>query len=421
MIKSVRVAAAAVAGGALLAACGGGGAGGPSGAGAEGEVTDDKIVLGVITDLSGVYSELAGKNTVAAVEMAVEDFKQSQGDDLLTEDITVVSADHQNKPEIANTAARQMYDRQGVDLILDVPTSSAALAIAEVAAQAKKPYINIGAATTALEGESCNKYTFHYAYNTFMLANGTGKALTEQGAKNWYIIYPDYAFGQDMNAKFTAAVTAAGGTVAASDPTPFPNDNFSTFLLKAPTMNPKPDVLGVMQAGGDLVNVVKQYNEFGLKAQGVGLAVGLMFDTDIASIGVESLAGTTYTTPWFWTVDDESREWADRFKEKTGTRPTFDHAANYSAAMQYLEAVHRAGSDGGDAVVEELEGHTFDDFFARNATIRAEDHLVTHDAYLAQVKEPGEVKEDLDFTKMVSKIEAADAFQEPDAACSMES
>lgn len=419
MTTSVRVAAAAVAGGLVLAACGGGGAGGPSGGGGSGEVSDDKIVLGVITDLSGVYSELAGKNAVEAVQMAIDDFKESRGDDLLTDDITVVSADHQNKPEIANTAARQMYDRQGVDLILDVPTSSAALAIAEVAAQAKKPYINIGAATTALEGESCNKYTFHYAYNTFMLANGTGKALTEQGAKNWYVIYPDYAFGQDMNAKFGEAISGAGGSVVAADPTPFPNDNFSTFLLKAPTLNPKPDVLGVMQAGGDLVNVVKQYNEFGLKDQGVGLAVGLMFDTDIAAIGVESLAGTTYTTPWFWTVDEESRAWADRFKERTGTRPTFDHAANYSAATQYLEAVHRAGSDGGDAVVDELEGYTFDDFFARNATIRAEDHLVTHDAYLAQVKEPGEVKEDLDFTKMISKIDAADAFQQPDAACSM--
>lgn len=419
MTTFVRVAAAAVAGGLVLAACGGGGAGGPSGGGGSGEVSDDKIVLGVITDLSGVYSELAGKNTVEAVQMAIDDYKESKGDDLITDDITVVSADHQNKPEIANTAARQMYDRQGVDLILDVPTSSAALAIAEVAGQAKKPYINVGAATTALEGESCNKYTFHYAYNTFMLANGTGKALTEQGAKNWYVIYPDYAFGQDMNAKFGEAISGAGGSVVAADPTPFPNDNFSTFLLKAPTLTPKPDVIGVMQAGGDLVNVVKQYNEFGLKDQGVGLAVGLMFDTDIAAIGVESLAGTTYTTPWFWTVDDESREWADRFKERTGTRPTFDHAANYSAATQYLEAVHRAESDGGDAVVGELEGHTFEDFFARNATIRAEDHLVTHDAYLAQVKEPSEVKEDLDFTKMLAKIEAADAFQQPDAACSM--
>ncbi|HVM27980.1 MAG TPA: ABC transporter substrate-binding protein [Mycobacteriales bacterium] len=421
MRKPIRVAAVAVTGSLVLAACGGGGAGGPAGGGGAGEVSDDKIVLGVITDLSGVYSELAGKNTVEAVTMAVEDFKESRGDDLVTDDITVVSADHQNKPEIANTAARQMYDRQGVDLILDVPTSSAALAIAEVAGQAKKLYINIGAATTALTGESCNKYTFHYAYNTYMLANGTGRALTEQGAGSWYIIYPDYAFGQDMNAKFTEAVQAAGGTVVTSDPTPFPNDNFSTFMLKAPTLNPRPDVLGVMQAGGDLVNVVKQYNEFGLRDQGIGLAVGLMFDTDIKSIGVEPLAGTTYTTPWFWTVDEESREWADRFLERTGTRPTFDHAANYSATLQYLEAVHRAGSDGGDAVAAELEGHTFDDFFARNATIRAEDHLVTHDAYLAQVKEPGEVQEDFDFTKMVSKIDAADAYQEPDPVCSMES
>ncbi len=419
MSKSTRIAAAAVAVGALLAACSGGGAGGPASSAESGEVTDDKILLGIINDMSGVYSELGGENAVEAVKMAVEDFKKAHADELLTEDISVVSADHQNKPEIANTAAREMYDRQGVDLILDVPTSSAALAVADVAKQAKKPYINISAATTELEGGKCNKYTFHYAYNTYVLANGTGSALTQQGAKNWYIIYPDYAYGQDANAKFTTAIREAGGSVVASDPTPFPNDNFTTFLLKAPTLTPKPDVLGVMQVGGDLVNVVKQYNEFGLKEKGVDLAVGLLFDTEIASIGVESLSGTTYTTAWFWNVDEESREWADRFLERTGTRPTFVHAGNYSAATQYLEAVHRARSDGGDAVVEELEGHRFDDFFARNSTIREEDHLNVHDVYLAQVKKPSEVDEEMDFTKVVSKIDGANAFQEPDAACVM--
>lgn len=419
MARQMRTAISFIAGSALLAACGGGGgAGGPAAAG--GEVSDDKIILGVITDMSGVYSELAGQNAVEAVEMAVEDFQAAHPDDAVTETIEVVSADHQNKPEIANTAAREMYDRDGVDVILDVPTSSAALAVAGVAAQAKKVYMNIGAATTALTGAECNKYTFHYAYNTYMLANGTGTTVTAGGGENWYIIYPDYAFGQDMNKSFTTAIEAADGTIVAADPTPFPNDNFSTFLLKAPSLEPKPDVLGVMQAGGDLVNVVKQYNEFGLRDQGVDLAVGLMFDTDIASIGVESLAGTTYTTPWFWNLDDESREWADKFKERTGVRPTFDHAANYSAATQFLEAAQRAGSDGGDEVVAELEGHEFSDFFARNSTIRAEDHLNVHDAHLAKVKEPGDVEEEGDFTELVETIPAAEAFPaEPDPTCDL--
>jgi branched-chain amino acid transport system substrate-binding protein len=223
-----------------------------------------------------------------------------------------------------------------------------------------------------------------------------------------------------MNKSFTEAIQAAGGTVGTADPTPFPNDNFATFMTKAPNLNPKPDVLGTMQAGGDLVNVVKQYNEFGLREQGVDLAVGLMFDTDIASIGVGPLAGTLYTTAWFWNMDDQSREWADKFKERTGTRPTFDHAANYSAATQYLEAIQRAGTDDADAVREELDGYEFEDFFARNAQFRAEDHRVTHDSYLVRVKEESAVQEDFDFTELVETIPADEAFRDAaDSGCGM--
>jgi branched-chain amino acid transport system substrate-binding protein len=388
-----------------LAACG---AGGPTSGG--GSISDDRITLGVITDLSGVYSELAGQNAVEAVEMAVEDFEAKYGDDAVTDEIEVISADHQNEANIANTLAQEMYERDGADAIFDVPTSSAALAVATQAEQAKKIYINVGAGTTELTGAQCNKYTYHYAYDTYMLANGTGTTLTEQGAENWYIIYPDYAFGQDMNKQFTAAIEKAGGTVVQSDPTPFPNDNFSTFMTKATGLSPAPDVLGTMQAGGDLVNVVKQYNEFGLQEKGIDLAVGLMFDTDIASIGAEQMAGTLFTTAWFWNLDEKSRAWADEFKERTGTRPTFDHAANYSAATQYLEAVQRAGSDDGDAVTTELEGHKFEDFFARNAEIRAGDHNLVHDAYLVEVKDPAEAEEEQDYTKLVETIPAAEAF-----------
>jgi branched-chain amino acid transport system substrate-binding protein len=404
--------AAFLAAGVTLAGCGGG----PQSGG--GKVSGDAIKLGVITDLSGVYSDVGGKNSVEAAKMAVDDFKKAHSDDAVTKNIEVSQADHQNKPEIANTAAREMYDRDGVDAIFDVPTSSAALAIATVAKQNKKLYFNTGAATTELTGAQCNAYTYHYAYDTFMLAHGTGTTVTEQGAKRWYIIYPDYAFGQDMNKSFTEAIEKAGGTVGAADPTPFPNDNFSTFMTKAPNLSPKPDVLGVMQAGGDLVNVVKQYNEFGLKAKGVGLAVGLMFDTDIASIGVESLSGTLFTTAWFWNMDDKSREWADRFKERTGKRPTFDHAAVYSATTQYLEAVQRAGTDDADAVRKELDGMEFTDFFARNAKIRAEDHSVVHDSYLVKVKSKSAMKEDGDFTELVRKIPADEAFRKP-TGCDM--
>lgn len=416
--RKVSIAATALAMSTIVVGCGG--AGGPSGDG--GPISDDKVALGVITDLSGVYSELAGENAVEAVKMAVEDYEKKYGDEAVATNLEVTSADHQNKPDIANTAAREMYDRDGVDAIFDVPTSSAALAVATVAEQNKKLYFNIGAATTELTGAQCNPYTYHYAYNTYMLAHGTGKAVTEQGGKNWYIIYPDYAFGQDMNKSFTAAIEDAGGKVIQSDPTPFPNDNFSTFMTKAPNLSPKPDVLGTMQAGGDLVNVVKQYNEFGLRKKGIDLAVGLMFDTDIASIGVKPLEGTLFTTAWFWNMDEQSRAWADRFMERTGDRPTFDHAANYSAATQYLEAIQRAGTDDADAVRAELDGHEFEDFFARDAKFRAEDHRVVHDAYLVEVKKKSEMEEKGDFTKLVDTIPADEAFRDPSVGgCDMAS
>jgi branched-chain amino acid transport system substrate-binding protein len=412
---TVTAIAAVVATGVALAGCGGG----PQGGG--GKISGDGIKLGVITDMSGVYSELAGQHAADAVQLAIDDFKKKHGDDAVTKNITLADpVDHQNKPEIANSKASELYDRDGVDAIFDVPTSSAALAVADVAKQKKKLYFNIGAASTDLTGKQCNPYTYHYAYDTWMLAHGTGTTLTEQGTKQWYIIYPDYAFGQDMNKSFTDAIKAAGGTVGTADPTPFPNDNFSTFMTKAPNLKPKPDVLGTMQAGGDLVNVVKQYNEFGLRAKGVGLAVGLMFDTDIKSIGVESLAGTLFTTAWFWNLDDKSRAWADEFKKKTGVRPTFDHAANYSAAMQYLEAVQRAGTDDADAVRKQLDGHEFDDMFAHNGQFRAEDHSVVHDAYLTKVKSPDQVKEDSDFTEVVKTIPANEAFRKAsDSGCTM--
>ena len=417
--RTLAVAATGVMAVAALAACGRGGPGG----GSDEKVSGGKLVLAVLNDQSGVYSELSGKDGVVAVQMAVDDFKAKYGDEAVTTDIQVISADHQNKPDIANSKAQELYDRRGADVILDVPTSSAALAVASQAKAKKKLYFNVGAATTELTGNQCNKYTFHYAYDTWMLANGTGRTVTEQGAKSWYIVYPDYAFGQDMKKSFTGAITSAGGKVVAADPTPFPNDNFSTFLLKAPTLSPKPAVLGTMQAGGDLVNLVKQYNEFKLREKGVDLAVGLMFITDIHALGVEAFSGTTFTDAWYWNYDKQNRDWADKFLAKTGVRPSFAHAGDYSAAMQYLEAVQRAGTDNSDDVVKALEGYKFSDFFARNAEIRAGDHSVVHDIYLAKVKTKSQVKEPWDYEDIIKTIPAAQAFrplsEATAAGCSM--
>ena len=389
----------------VAAACGGGTTGG-SPAPAAVKLTDGKVVIGVINDQSGVYADLSGKNGVEAVNMAIADFKAKYGDNALGGPIEVISADHKNDPALASAKATEFYERSNADIILDVPTSSAALAIAKVAAAQKKLYINITAASTDLTGPACNKYTFHYAYDTYMLAAGTGAAVVAGGGKQWYIIYPNYAFGQDMTKSFTAAVTANGGTVIGSDGSPFPNQtgDFSSLLLKAGQV--KPQVLGVMHAGGDLVNVVKQYNEFKLKDQGVKLAVGLMFDTDITALGLDAMAGVQYTTPWLWSEDAASIAFADKFLAKTKIRPTFAHAGDYSATMQYLEAIRRAGTDDADAVVKALEGYKFNDLFIHNGQIRAEDHWVMHDAFLAQVKSKAESKETFDYSKILSTIPA---------------
>ncbi|GIH06326.1 ABC transporter permease [Rhizocola hellebori] len=403
---------------ALVAAgCGGGG---PSTSGG-GKLSDDKVVFGVLNDQSGVYAQLSGKNSIKAVELAIADYKAKYGDKAVAKNIVVEAADHQNKPDVANAKAAELYDRKAVDAILDVPTSSAALKVADVAKEKKKLYFNITAATMDLTGKSCNKYTFHYAYDTYMLANGTGKTVTDQGAKSWYLVYPDYLFGQDMTASFEAAVTKAGGKVVAKDPAPFPNasGDFSTYLLKAPNLNPKPDVLGTMQAGAELVALVKQYNEFKLREKGVGLAVGLMFLTDIHSLTPDALAGTTYTDAWYWNYDLRNREFADRFFQATGTRPTFAHAANYSAALQYLEAVQANGTDDADTIVKYLEGRTVEDVFLRSGKIRAEDHRVVHDAYLAKVRSSKEVKEPWDYVDVLKTIPAADAFRAPSADCKL--
>jgi len=374
-------------------------------------LTHGKVVIGVLNDQSGVYADLSGKNGVEAVRMAVEDFQKKYGATALGGPIEVISADHQNKPDLGSAKAAEFYDRDGVGMITDVDTSSVAIAVANVAGQRHRVYINVGAATTALTNESCNKYTFHYAYDTYMLAQGTATEVTKRIGKNWYIIYPNYAFGQDMNRSFTQAIAKAGGRVRLADATPFPNDDFSTYLIKARGMYPLVTVLGTMHAGQDVVNLVKQYNEFGLRKQGVNLAIGLLFLSDIHALGVKAYEGTLYTTPWEWSMDRQARDWADRFLARTKVRPTFVMAGDYSATWQYLEAVRRAGTDDPDKVVKTLEGLKFSDFFIRNGEIRAQDHLVIHDAFLARVKAPADVKEPWDYVEMVSKIPAGSAFK----------
>ena len=370
-------------------------------------LSDGQIRIGVITDLSGVYSELAGQGAVKAVQMAADDFMAANP--AYKGKVTVVSADHQNKADIASNKATEMIDRQGVDMITDLVGSASALAVSEIGRQRKTPVIAVGPGTSTLTNEKCNKYTFHYAYDNYMLANGTGTAVTKRGGKTWYIIYPNYVFGQDLNRQMTAAVQENGGKlIAPSEATPFPNTDFSSYLLKAQAL--KPQIFGTMQAGADLVNVVKQYNEFGLKKQGIGLGIGLLFDTDVTALGQDAYAGAVATVPWFWNMDALSRAWSAKFEKAFGKKPTWEQAGDYSATMQYLNAVVRAKSDNGDAVVKALEGVRFNDFYARNASIRAQDHRVLLDVYTVQVKAKSEAREPGDYFKRTAIIPAAKAF-----------
>lgn len=409
--KTLALMATAVSGSLVLAACGGGG---PASSG--GKISDGKVVLGLLNDQSGVYKDLSGPNSKVAIEMAVADYKAKYGDKAVAKDIEVVQADHQNKPDIANTKAQEMYDRDKADIILDVPTSSAALAVATQAKAKKKLFIDIGAGTTALTGAQCNKYTFHWAYDTYMLASGNGAATVQSGGKNWSIVYPDYAFGQDMTKSYSAAVERAGGTVQQKIATPFPNDNYATFITKAAAS--KPDVIGIMAAGGDLVNFIKQFNQSGV-ASTTKLAVGLMFITDVHSLGVDQFKGTTFTDAWYWNFDAQNRAWADKFMAKTKVRPSFAHAGNYSAAMNYLEAVQAAGTDNSDAVVKQLEGKKINDMFLRNGEVRAADHNVVHDVYQVKVKSKDQVKEEWDLEQVVKTIPANEAYAPASPDCKM--
>ncbi|HYZ90719.1 MAG TPA: ABC transporter substrate-binding protein, partial [Myxococcales bacterium] len=295
---------------------------------ASAQYTAGGVKVGLLTDMNGVYSAISGAGSLKAAEMAADDFMKANKD--FAGKVTVVAVDHQNKADIASSKASEMYDRMDVDAIFDTVNSACALATAGIAQQKKKVFIDTGAGTSELTNEKCNKYTFHYAYDNYMLANGTGTTITKQGGKTWYMIYPNYAFGQNLERQMRAAVEKNGGKlVAPSEATPFPNTDFSSYLLKAQSL--KPQVFGTMQAGADLVNVVKQYNEFGLKKQNIGLAIGLLFESDVAALGQDAYHGAIATVPWFWNLDEKATQWSRKFEKAFGKKPTFDQAAVYSA------------------------------------------------------------------------------------------
>jgi branched-chain amino acid transport system substrate-binding protein len=357
----------------------------------------------VVTDLSSVYSDTSGKGSVEAAKMAIEDF----GGSVNGVPIKLVVLD--NKLDVALTInkTRELIDSEGVNLITDVTSSAAAIAVAKLANERKITTTFVSPGTTVLTNASCSKYTWHYAWDTSAMAAAAGQ-VTRQGTKKWYFITADFAFGHSLLEEFKKSVLANGGTVAGNDMVPFPNDDFSDYLLKAQAAGAQG--IGVLEAGQDLRNAVKQAGEFGLLGGQVQIVPGQMNFSDVRATGIQAWTGVVAGEIWYWNYDDQTRAWAARFKQRTGVLPGSLQAGNYSAITQVLNAVKKTGSDDPDVIAQALEGTTFSDFFARDATWRKQDHLVTHDMYVIRVKAEAEVKQPQDYYDVIATVPAATAF-----------
>jgi len=373
------------------------------------QISDGVVKVGVLTDMTGAYSDLAGPGSIIAAQMAAEDF----GGKVLGKPIVVISSDHQNKPDIASTTARRWFDEQQVDVIADLVTSSTALAVMPVAAEKKRITLLSGPGSTPIVGEKCTAYNVHYTYNTYAMAAGTGRAVVQQGGKSWFFITADYVFGKSLEADTAKVVEAAGGKVLGDVKAPFPTTDFSSYLLQAQGSGAQ--IIGLANAGADTINAIKQANEFGLTKK-QSLAGLLVFLSDIHSLGLATAKGMYLTTAFYWDRDEASRAWSKRFFERHKKMPTMVQAGVYSELTHYFEAVRAAGTDDADKVMAKMREMPVNDFFAKNGRIGA-DGLHRHDMYLVQVKSPEESKYPWDYYRIVKTIPAAEAFQPPDTSC----
>jgi branched-chain amino acid transport system substrate-binding protein len=364
------------------------------------------VKIGVMSDMSGLYSDLGGPGSVVAAKMAVDDFNPA-AHGLKVE---IVSADMQNKPDVGANIARQWFDVDHVDVIVDVPNSGVALAVNEVAREKNKPFLVSGAASSDLTGAKCSPDTIHWTYDTWMLANGTGKALVKTGGDTWFFITADYAFGHALERDTTAVVVANGGKVLGSVNVPLNNADFSSFLLQA--QQSKAKVIGLANAGGDTINSIKQGAEFGITAAGQQFAGLLVFVSDVNALGLKVAQGLVLTETWYWDMNDANRAWTKRWQaERAGKFPTMIHAGVYSAITHYLKAVAELKSTAdGKAVVAKMEEMPTDDPLFGKGTIRADGRKI-HPAYLFQVKKPEESKYPGDYYTLRSTIPADEAFR----------
>ncbi|GGC94986.1 ABC transporter substrate-binding protein [Undibacterium terreum] len=369
---------------------------------ASAQVSGDVVKIGFITDLSGLYSDIDGQGGVEAIKMAIADF----GGTVLGKKIELVTADHQNKADIAASKAREWFDRDGVDMLVGGTNSGTGLSMAKVALEKKKAYISIGAGSARLTNEECTPYTVHYAYDTVALAKGTGSAVVKQGGKSWYFLTADYAFGASLESDTSGVVKASGGTVAGSVKHPLSASDFSSFLLQA--QSSKAQILGLANAGGDTINAIKAANEFGI-TKTMKLAGLLMFINDVHSLTLNLTHGMYLTDSWYWDQNEETRTWSRRYFGKMKKMPSSLQAADYSATIQYLNAVKAAGTDDTEKVLAKLRTMKINDMYAKNGYIRADGSMI-HDMYLMQVKNQADSKYPWDYYKVVQTIPGEQAF-----------
>jgi len=364
------------------------------------------VKIAVLSDMSSLYSDIAGPGSVAAAKLAIADFTKAHPN----LKVELVSSDHQNKPDIGSSQATQWYDVDKVDMVIDVPNSGVALAVSQVASQKNKVFIVSGAAASDLTGPKCNANTIHWTYDTWMLANGTGTALVKTGGDSWFFLTADYAFGHALERDTAAAVEKAGGKVLGKVRHPLNTNDFSSFLLQAQASKAK--VVGLANAGGDTINSIKQGAEFGIVKGGQKFAGLLVFASDVNALGLQTAQGLTLTETWYWDANDANRAWTKRWQqERPGKFPTMVQAGVYSAVTHYLKAVEALKSSAdGKAVVAKMKEMPTDDPLFGKGTIRADGRKI-HDAYLFEVKKPSESKYPGDFYHLRATIPAAEAFR----------
>jgi len=372
---------------------------------AHAQISDNVIKIGVLSDMSSLYTDLAGAGSVLAAKMAVED----SGIEKRGIKVEIVSADHQNKADVGSAIARQWYDTDKVDVIVDVPNSGVALAVSQITKDKGKVFLAVGPGSSDLTGKSCSPNTVHWAYDTWMLANGTGTAITKQGGDTWFFITADYAFGQALERDTTAAILKAGGKVLGGVRAPINNQDFSSFLLQAQASKAK--VIGLANAGGDTTNSIKQAAEFGIVKGGQSLAGLLVFLTDIHALSLNTAQGLIFTETFYWDMNDQTRAFSNRFAPKDkGIHPTMVHAGVYASVLHYLKAVEALKSDDGTKVVAKMKEMPTDDPLFGKGTIRVDGRKI-HPAYLVEVKKPAESKGAWDYYKIRATIPADQAFR----------